>query len=304
MGPRKRHTPEQVVRKLTQADRLLAEGKEVADVYRELQVAEPTLYRWRNEFGGLKADDVKRLKDLERENAAPKRLLAEAELEKAALKEIARETSKPGPKVGSRSSPHGGDEGQRTVRLPGHRTQRHRPRNHTQVDRDAALRAWLRQWAKEPPRWGSAAPTTPPGPRAGWSTTNASNGYGAMERPGGAAAPPPETYRHVHHVGYAGGGCAEPGRPSRVTSISKLDIGRSLTRWSGSSPTSTRSAKRRFCDSSGHPIRGRRGAPGPYVTAPHSHRHVMCRRTRVQSRGRRRERRPRRWQFAMTIILR
>ena len=60
-------------------------------------------------------------------------------------------------------------------------TQRHRPRNHTQVDRDAALRAWLRQWAKEPPRWGSAAPTTPPGPRAGWSTTNASNGYGAMK---------------------------------------------------------------------------------------------------------------------------
>ena len=127
MGPRKRHTPEQVVRKLTQADRLLAEGKEVADVYRELQVAEPTLYRWRNQFGGLKADDVKRLKDLERENAAPKRLLAEAELEKAALKEIARETSKPGPKVGSRSSPHGGDEGQRTVRLPGHRATPHHP---------------------------------------------------------------------------------------------------------------------------------------------------------------------------------
>ena len=57
---------------------------------RELQVAEPTYYRWRNQFGGLKADDAKRLKDLERENATLKRLLAEAELEKAALKEIAR----------------------------------------------------------------------------------------------------------------------------------------------------------------------------------------------------------------------
>ena len=89
MTTRKRHTPEQVVRKLTQADRLLAEGKDVADVCRELQVSEQTYYRWRNQFGGLKADDAKRLKDLERENATLKRLLADAELEKAALKEIA-----------------------------------------------------------------------------------------------------------------------------------------------------------------------------------------------------------------------
>src|SRR5690349_21786388 len=59
MATGKRHTPEQVVRKLTQADRLLAEGKEVSDVCRELQVAEQTYYRWRNQFGGLKADDAK-----------------------------------------------------------------------------------------------------------------------------------------------------------------------------------------------------------------------------------------------------
>ena len=90
MATRKRHTPEQVVRKLAQADRILAEGKEVADVCRELQVSEQTYYRWRNQFGGLKADDAKRLKELERENATLKRLLADAELEKAALKEIAR----------------------------------------------------------------------------------------------------------------------------------------------------------------------------------------------------------------------
>ena len=85
----KRHTPEQVVRKLTQADRLLAEGKEIADVCRELGVAEQTYYRWRNQFGGLKADDAKKMKDLEREDATLKRLLADAELEMAALKEIA-----------------------------------------------------------------------------------------------------------------------------------------------------------------------------------------------------------------------
>ena len=90
MTTRKRQTPEQVVRKLTQADRLLADGKDIADVCRELQASEQTYYRWRNQFGGLKADDAKRLKDLEKQNATLKRLLADAELEKAALKEIAQ----------------------------------------------------------------------------------------------------------------------------------------------------------------------------------------------------------------------
>jgi putative transposase len=87
---RKRYSPEQVVRKLATADRMLGEGKDVADVCRELGISEPTYYRWRNQFGGLKADDARRLKELERENATLKRLLADAELEKAALKEIAR----------------------------------------------------------------------------------------------------------------------------------------------------------------------------------------------------------------------
>jgi transposase-like protein len=90
MSTRKRHTPEQVVRKLTEADRLLAGGKDVADVCRALQVSEATYHRWRNQFGGLKAGDAKRLKELEKENSTLKRLLAEAELEKAALKEIAK----------------------------------------------------------------------------------------------------------------------------------------------------------------------------------------------------------------------
>lgn len=90
MATRKKHTPEQVVRKLATADRMLNEGKDVADVCRELQVSEQTYYRWRNQFGGMQADDAKRLKDLEQENAALKRLLADAELEKAALKEISK----------------------------------------------------------------------------------------------------------------------------------------------------------------------------------------------------------------------
>lgn len=86
----RRHSPEQIVRKLMAADRLLDEGKDTAAVCRELGVSEATYHRWRNQFGGLKAEDAKRLKDLARENAALKRLLADAELVKDALREIAK----------------------------------------------------------------------------------------------------------------------------------------------------------------------------------------------------------------------
>jgi transposase-like protein len=74
---------------LQEADRLLAEGADGPELARQLGVSEHTYYRWRNQFRGLRAHDVKRLRQLERENATLKRLLAEAELEKAALKEIA-----------------------------------------------------------------------------------------------------------------------------------------------------------------------------------------------------------------------
>jgi putative transposase len=70
MTTRTRHSPEQVVRKLASADRMLGEGKDVADVCRELGVSEQTYYRWRNQFGGLKANDARRLKDLERERSS------------------------------------------------------------------------------------------------------------------------------------------------------------------------------------------------------------------------------------------
>jgi putative transposase len=86
---RQRHSPEQIVRKIQQADRILAEGGDVAAVLRELNVTEATYYRWRNQFGGLKAEDAKRLKHLEKQNLQLKKLLAEAELEKAVLKELA-----------------------------------------------------------------------------------------------------------------------------------------------------------------------------------------------------------------------
>jgi putative transposase len=87
---RRRHTPEQVVRKLREADRLLSEGTELPEVFKQLEIAEATYHRWRNQYGGMKADDVKRLKELESENQRLKRIVADQVLENQALKEIAR----------------------------------------------------------------------------------------------------------------------------------------------------------------------------------------------------------------------
>lgn len=85
---RRRHTPEQIVRKLREADRLLGEGKEMAEVLRHLEVSEPTLHRWRNQFGGMKAEGAKRLRELERENQRLKQVVADQVLDIQALKEI------------------------------------------------------------------------------------------------------------------------------------------------------------------------------------------------------------------------
>lgn len=87
---RRRHTPEQIVRKLREADRMLGEGSELAEVCRHLQVSEATFHRWRNQYGGMKADDTKRLKELERENARLKRIVADKELEIDALREVSK----------------------------------------------------------------------------------------------------------------------------------------------------------------------------------------------------------------------
>lgn len=87
---RKRHSPEQIVRKLRDADAMLSAGKSVGEVCQALEVSEPTLHRWRNQYGGMKAEEAKRLKELEQENGRLKKLLAEAELDKAILKEALR----------------------------------------------------------------------------------------------------------------------------------------------------------------------------------------------------------------------
>ena len=85
----KRHTPEQVVRKLREAEVELARGATVKDACRKIGVTEHTYYRWRREYGGLKLDQAKRLKELEKENARLKKLVAEKELDLSILKEVA-----------------------------------------------------------------------------------------------------------------------------------------------------------------------------------------------------------------------
>ncbi len=86
---RRRHTPEQIVRKFREADRLLSEGGGLPEVLKHLEIAEATYHRWRNQFGGMKADDVKRLKELEAENQRLKRIVADQALDIQGLKELA-----------------------------------------------------------------------------------------------------------------------------------------------------------------------------------------------------------------------
>ncbi len=86
---RRRHTPEQIIRKLAEGNKLLAGGRDLEEVCRHLEIAESTWHRWVARYGGMKASDAKRLKELEGENARLKKLLAEAELDKAMLTELA-----------------------------------------------------------------------------------------------------------------------------------------------------------------------------------------------------------------------
>ena len=87
--PRNRHTVEQIIAKLREAEVALSKGQSVAHVCRGLSITEQTYYQWRNEYGGLKIDQVKRLKELERENTRLKRAVADLTLDKLILKEAA-----------------------------------------------------------------------------------------------------------------------------------------------------------------------------------------------------------------------
>lgn len=86
---RNRHTSEQIISKLREAEVELAHGSPVSQACKKIGVTDQTYYRWRKEYGGMKLDQAKRLKELEKENGRLKKLLADAELDKAILKEAA-----------------------------------------------------------------------------------------------------------------------------------------------------------------------------------------------------------------------
>ena len=86
---RKRHRAEQIIAKLRAAEVELAKGQRLVDVARKLEISEQTYYRWRKEYGGLRVDQAKRLKELEKENGRLKKLVADQALDNAILKEVA-----------------------------------------------------------------------------------------------------------------------------------------------------------------------------------------------------------------------
>jgi transposase-like protein len=88
--PRKHHKPEEIVAKLREVDVLVSQGQNIADAIRQIGVSEVTYYRWRQEFGGLKSDQVKRLKELETENSRLRKAVSDLTLDKLILQEAAR----------------------------------------------------------------------------------------------------------------------------------------------------------------------------------------------------------------------
>jgi putative transposase len=88
MTKRKRHRPEQIVRKLEDADRRLNAGQSIAQVCQALEITEATFHRWRNQYGGMKAEEAKRLNELEKENQRLKRMVADLMLDNEMLKEL------------------------------------------------------------------------------------------------------------------------------------------------------------------------------------------------------------------------
>ena len=86
---RRRHTPGQILEKLRDMEVLQAEGHSIGEIAKRFEVSEQTLHRWRNQFGGMKGEEMKRLKELEKENAQLKRLVADQALENRVLKDLA-----------------------------------------------------------------------------------------------------------------------------------------------------------------------------------------------------------------------
>ncbi|MCP5034665.1 MAG: IS3 family transposase, partial [Actinomycetia bacterium] len=154
---RRRHTPEQIIRKLAEGHKLMAGGMDLEEVCREFAIAESTWHRWVAQYGGMKANDAKRLKELEGENARLKKLLAEAELDKLMLKEIGGGkllTPNRRRDAVSMCQDRFGVSQRRACKVVGqHRSTQRRPAPEP-TDEEAELRRWLRAFSKRRPRWG------------------------------------------------------------------------------------------------------------------------------------------------------
>ncbi|MEZ0367434.1 IS3 family transposase [Mycobacterium sp. pUA109] len=171
---RRRHTPDQIIRKLAEGNKLLAAGQELAEVCRHLEVAESTWHRWVAQYGGMKANDAKRLKELEAENARLKKMVANQALDIDMLKEIfGGKLLTPNRKrraVEVLRERFGVSQRRACAVVGIHRsTMRLTPPPVT--TEEAELRAWLRRFATDRPRWGwrRAAKMAR---RAGWSANN------------------------------------------------------------------------------------------------------------------------------------
>ncbi|MGV7441254.1 IS3 family transposase [Mycobacterium kansasii] len=159
MAGRKRNSAEDIVRKLRRADELAAEGKTGEEIAAELQVSPATLYNWRRAYGGMDTDAAKELKELREQNARLKRLLAEAELEKDALREVAK-----GKILSPAAKRRAVDMLKATLSMSerlackavglARSTYRRLPLAQTPTDPDAELRAWLRAYATKHPCHG------------------------------------------------------------------------------------------------------------------------------------------------------
>ncbi|MDH2902731.1 MAG: IS3 family transposase [Actinomycetota bacterium] len=153
----RRHTPEQVIRKIAEGEKLLNQGHDVAEVCRQLEITESTWHRWRNQYGGMKANDAKRLKELEKENASLKRIVANQALDIDMLKFVGRgKILTPNLRrrvVVALVSEFGVSERRACVVIGQSRsTQRLAPPSWTESEEE--IRAFLRDFAKKHPRWG------------------------------------------------------------------------------------------------------------------------------------------------------
>ena len=122
MSKRKRYAAEEIIARLREAEVHLAQGDTVGQAVRKLGVSEQTYYRWRREYGGMRVDQAKRLKELERENARLKQLVAEQTLDNSILREVASETSEPGETTSGGGTRTGSTASLGTTRLSRHRT--------------------------------------------------------------------------------------------------------------------------------------------------------------------------------------